>query len=121
LSKDYSRKKTNKMLKFALFKLAQIPFSDEKLQRMAQQLFRYFESVSLISTEAQIPAISYTRLNEHYQPIVNLATLIIKRSTENLEKPGEVWFCSFLVDMNVLFERFLRNYLKKNANHTFDK
>ena len=53
-----------------------------------------------------VPEIRYTRLDEHYRPAVELARLIIENSSLELFG-GQVSGASFLIDMNVVFERFL--------------
>ena len=52
------------------------------------------------------PQIRYTRLDEHYRPAVELARLIIENSSLELFG-GRVTSASFLIDMNLVFERFL--------------
>jgi 5-methylcytosine-specific restriction enzyme subunit McrC len=53
-----------------------------------------------------IPTITYTRLNEHYRPAIELARLILRESSFDLGH-GEVSGTSFLLDMNDVFENFL--------------
>ena len=48
----------------------------------------------------------YTRLNSHYRPAVELARLIIDNSSLELQH-GETTGGSFMLDMNLVFERFL--------------
>ena len=52
------------------------------------------------------------RLSEHYQPLIELAEIILKQKDFRMFS-GERGFNSFLIDMNDLFEKFLYRYLLK--------
>jgi len=52
------------------------------------------------------------RLSEHYQPLIELAEIILKQKDFRIIS-GERGFNSFLIDMNDLFEKFLYRYLLK--------
>ena len=67
-----------------------------------------------------VPAIRYTRLDEHYRPAVELARLIIENSSLELFG-GKVSGASFLIDMNVVFEQFLYVALGEALNLTRDR
>jgi len=104
----------NRILKFTLFKLSQMQVQDGQLNKTARAMFHYFEPVSLTHIDSRNwPRIFYNRLNQRYRPILNLAKLILENSSLNLQETGKIEFSSFLVDMNLLFERFLLSYLKE--------
>ena len=104
----------NRILKFTLFKLSQMQLQDGQLNRKAKAMFHYFEPVSLTHTDSKSwPRIAYNRLNQRYKPMMNLAKLILENSSLNLQQTGEIEFSSFLVDMNLLFERFLLSYFRE--------
>ena len=103
----------NRIIKFTLNCLSRTPFREEKLQRKVKQTIHFFESVSFVPISTKnFPEIRYTRLNEHYRPIVNMCQLIIQNTTLNFQETGEIRYSSFLIDMNALFERFLLGFLK---------
>jgi len=106
----------NQILRYALHLIASQSIGTEDLSSRARQLTYYFESVPLrIFSSTDIPSPVYTRLNQHYETIVNLAKLVIRNTTLNLQAPGNVKFSSFLVNMNVLFEEFLRRVLRSRV------
>jgi 5-methylcytosine-specific restriction endonuclease McrBC regulatory subunit McrC len=49
----------------------------------------------------------YTRLNEHYKPLIRVSRILIENISLNLQMQGKLGFWSFLVDMNKLFQRFV--------------
>ena len=74
------------------------------LARLRQQL----NGISTITPDRRgVPEPHWTRLNERYRPAVALARLII--STAGLEaRAGGEDASVFLIDMNAVFERFIR-------------
>lgn len=54
---------------------------------------------------------SVTRLNHHYQTAIAMATLILTSISLDLGA-GPAKGCAFLIDMNVVFERFVRSALR---------
>jgi 5-methylcytosine-specific restriction enzyme subunit McrC len=66
-----------------------------------------FATVSLIPTRAiNFGGHHYHRLNEDYEPIHALCALFLATSSIS-EKPGQIPFKGFLLDMNKLFEKFV--------------
>jgi 5-methylcytosine-specific restriction enzyme subunit McrC len=87
---------------------------DGQLNTAAKKIFHYFDSVSLsYMTPKSLPKVVYNRLNQHYEVLLNLAKLVLENSSLNFQKTGEIAFSSFLVDMNLLFQKFLTSYLKR--------
>ena len=85
---------------------------DITLVRKIKLLLHYFEPVSLVSSyNYSFPKIVYNRLTQHYEPIINLCKLLLRRSLLNLGAAGDIMFSSFLIDMNVLFEEFVTGLL----------
>jgi 5-methylcytosine-specific restriction endonuclease McrBC regulatory subunit McrC len=88
-----------------------------RLNSVARGLFRYFGPVPLQYTNPlSSQRITYNRLNQHYKPVISLANLILEDSGLNFEQTGEVESSSFLVDMNLLFEKFILNYLRNRLS-----
>ena len=96
----------NRLVKTALHRLSRLPVRWEQSRRDVNRLRPAFNTVGLGDYRRGTPQVQYTRLNSHYRPAVELARLIIDNS--NLELfHGEVAGASFLLDMNMVFERFL--------------
>jgi 5-methylcytosine-specific restriction enzyme subunit McrC len=57
--------------------------------------------------------VSYSRLNLNYKPLIDFCYLIY-RSINVKSGTGSIRFSSFLIDMNVVFEEFIRQYLRNN-------
>lgn len=54
----------------------------------------------------------YSQLNLHYKPLIDFCYLIY-RSINIKNSAGMIQFSSFIIDMNVIFEEFVRSYLQK--------
>ena len=102
----------NRLLKTALHLLGRLPIRSPGARRSVRTLRPAFTAVELGSyRRGAIPEIAYSRLNEHYRPAVELARLIIESSSLEL-RHGEVTGAAFMIDMNAVFERFLRAALR---------
>ena len=86
--------------------------SQQTVDRLAR-LDAIFTEVSLIDTDArEIQEPNWTRLNERYRPAVNLARLVLNNG--GLEaRVGTHSTEALLIDMNVVFERFVRVALRE--------
>jgi len=103
----------NRILKYTLFHLLRVPLDDD-IRRHVKGLLHYFESVSLTPSLSQnLPRITYSRLNMAYRPLIIMSKMILDHSSMNFQNTGELDFASFLVDMNKLFEKFIRGYLRQ--------
>lgn len=103
----------NRIIKYTLYRLARASFEDTKLNRRIKVLLHYFEPVSILtSLYFSIPIVTYTRLTKHYETIIDLCKLLLTRSSLRLESSGNMKFSSYLLDMNVLFEKFVVGVLK---------
>lgn len=104
----------NRILKYTLYHLSRVKIRNNLLLKRVKQAIHFFDQVSFVVISSKnFPQVRYTRLTEHYRPIVNLCQLIIQNSTLNLQKSGEIRYSSFLIDMNRLFENFILGFLKK--------
>ena len=103
----------NKLLRTAVDILGRLYLrhrnSHAALVRLRQQL----NGISSIIPDSRgVPEPHWTRLNERYRPAVALARLII--STAGLEaRAGGEDASVFLIDMNAVFERFIRVALRE--------
>ena len=97
----------NRLLKSAVHRLSHIQMRSATTKQEVRRLWPVFDMVQLGSyAPGTVPQIRYTRLDEHYRPAVELARLIIENSSLELFG-GRVTSASFLIDMNLVFERFL--------------
>ena len=97
----------NRLLKTAIHRLGHTFIRSEPIRREVRSLRPAFTTVGLGSyRRGAAPEVRYTRLNDHYRPAVELARLIIENSSLELLH-GKVAGASLLIDMNMVFERFL--------------
>ena len=102
----------NRLLKTALHLLGRLPIRSPGARRSVRTLRPAFTAVELGSyRRGAVREIAYNRLNRHYRPAVELARLIIESSSLEL-RHGEVTGAAFMIDMNAVFERFLRAALR---------
>ncbi len=102
----------NRLLHTAIHLLGRIPIRSDRWRRELRGLRPAFAAVGVGSyRRGAVPEVRYHRLNEHYRPAVELARLIIESSSLEL-RHGEVTASSFLIDMNKVFEEFLRTALR---------
>lgn len=91
-------------------KVPTVPAEDRR--RLMRQLVE-LEDVADVSTVADdLDRIVFTRLNQHYEPALRLARLLLDRLTL-ADQTGNTTASSFLVDMNKLFERFVTERLRR--------
>ena len=82
----------------------------EDRQRL-MRLLAGFEGVADVPVRADdLNSVVFTRLNQHYEPALRLAHLLLAHLTL-MDQQGETGASSFLLDMNDLFERFVEHRL----------
>jgi 5-methylcytosine-specific restriction enzyme subunit McrC len=95
----------------ALRVMAHLPLPADARLRLRTALAP-FRSVEVRRYQAQrIPTVNYTRLTEHYRPLVELSRFVLENSSFEFEK-GSVVGSTFLVNMNTLFEDFVHAALR---------
>lgn len=99
----------NRIILAALWRLVRVPLRSASLRsELAQQRNRLGESVSRLDYEgAELPTITWTSLNRRYRPAVSLAKLVLRATTIE-QGAGAASAAGFLVDMNTVFEEFVR-------------
>ena len=103
----------NRLLKTAIHLLGKMPVRSTPALRELGALRPAFASVSLGTyRRGLVPEVHYTRLNRHYRPAVEMARLVIG-STLLEFLHGEAVGASLLVDMNRVFETFVRTALRQ--------
>ena len=102
----------NQILKQAL---AIIVHSTKNLRSEAAELLAHFENVSdRMIVPADFPKLCYSRKTECYRPAMTLAELIITGFQPDL-KYGELHVAAFLFDMNLLFERYIADEIRREC------
>lgn len=102
----------NRLLLAALAAMNRIRLRSAAAQRELIRAQRLFGGVGRQHFEpASIPHVVFTRLNQHYQPALSLATLVLRSAALDLGVGGSRG-SAFLIDMNTAFEQFVRKALR---------
>ena len=105
----------NRIVKAALRYLLQVPGLSSDVVRRLRFRYRIFDDVaSGAYGPGSVPAIDFTRLNEHWRPTAELARLILNQESLR-DQTGKTLGISFTVDMNTLFERFVEKIIGREA------
>jgi 5-methylcytosine-specific restriction enzyme subunit McrC len=103
----------NRLLLAAVARLRCLPLRSSQSSRSLRRLERALQTVSRVSyARGAVPQIIFTRLNGRYRSAIELARLILEASSLEL-RHEEVVGSAFLVDMNVVFEEFVRTALRE--------
>jgi 5-methylcytosine-specific restriction enzyme subunit McrC len=104
----------NRLLRYVvelLWKLTR----DSQNRQLLSDLRYWMDDVTLLPTFPLSTAqtIQLTRLNQHYQPLLNLALLFLQHLGLSLSANDQTSF-AFMFDMNRLFESFLTRFLQRH-------
>jgi 5-methylcytosine-specific restriction enzyme subunit McrC len=103
----------NRLLLAALAAMSRSPLRSEIARRELARAQRLFGSVKRLQfLPWAVPDVVFTRLNHHYQPSISLATFVLRSASLELGTGGTQG-SAFLIDMNFVFERFLRSALRE--------
>lgn len=103
----------HRILKYTCYLLSSRVRSKENWL-LLQNILSIYDNVELKPTKlSDFDKIRFNRLNEEYEPFVNLARLFLENMSLELQSSHFVTF-SLLFDMNTLFEEFLGEILKKH-------
>ncbi|CAN5584035.1 McrBC 5-methylcytosine restriction system component [soil metagenome] len=106
----------NRLIKAALARLGRLRIRSAEVRRSLRAFDAALANVSLVEYHpSQLPEISWTRLNEHYKPAVELAKLILQATSFEVSH-GAVRSTAFLVDMNRVFEDFVVTALRESLS-----
>ncbi|HAH04587.1 MAG: hypothetical protein UV78_C0033G0007 [Parcubacteria group bacterium GW2011_GWA2_43_17] len=110
----------NRIFKYAVHLMIKSTnnFSNLKLLQELQFIFSDIE-FQKISRE-DINRIRFNRLNNVYEPVFNLAKLFLTNSSLELSV-DKIRTFSFVFDMNLLFEEFIGEFIKKEFKNTYLK
>ena len=107
----------NRLIKAAANMLLRMRLRSRESRRALRRIDSVMENVSLIEYDrARLPEIGWTRLNEHYRHAVSLAQVVLRHCAFELpfdESGRRVHASSFLVDMNRVFEDFVRTAVRE--------
>ena len=102
----------NRLLLAALTGLSRLPASSRLAGREVARAQRLFGAVTRVQySPATIPDVPFTRLNHHYESAVALAKILLRGQSLDLGA-GAAHGTAFLIDMNVVFEQFVRRALR---------
>ena len=93
---------------------------DDTNATLLGDLLNWYNPVTRISQNplGEIAKVHFSRLNDRFEPAFQLACLFMASQSIQLKGGREKVF-SFLLDMNVLFERFLSRFLVKHQQEIF--
>jgi 5-methylcytosine-specific restriction enzyme subunit McrC len=104
----------NRVLTAALATLARMPLGSQVAGRELARAQGLFGGVRRLRfSPSRIPEVQFTRLNRHYQSAVELATLVLRSASLDLGSGGARG-SALLIDMNVVFEEFVRKALRRS-------
>lgn len=103
----------NQILKYTVYLLIKATSNFNNL-KMLQELSFIFSDISFNKIKiGDFKKVQLSRLNQKYDPILNLCKIFISNSSLELSADRINTF-SFIFDMNILFEEFIGEFIKKN-------
>jgi 5-methylcytosine-specific restriction enzyme subunit McrC len=105
--------KLNQLISAALSRILRLPDVPGTVRRTLHLQLSLLEQVSSVDVDLQwADRWQPSRLDRRYLPAVRLSTLVLRRVALS-EAAGRTRACSFLVDMNHLYERFIEEGLTR--------
>lgn len=103
----------NRLVKAATLALGAMRLRDPKSRAALGRVYATLDNVSPVHFAPQsVPEVSFNRLNEHYRQVVGLARIILRHATVEPGR-GRIRAPGFLMDMNKVFEGFVRCALRE--------
>lgn len=100
----------NRIIKYTIFLLFNL--DDGQFRNELRYIYALFHEVSLTNISVEdVDSVKYTRLDEAYKPVHMLCRLFIRHVFVSHKIGDQKMFC-FLIDMNSLFEEFVRKILQ---------
>jgi 5-methylcytosine-specific restriction enzyme subunit McrC len=97
----------NRLVKSALRRIERLRLRNQDLRRRTARAMTSFDGVEDVSFDARrLPAFTFTRLDEGYRPVLELAAMLVRNASVELH-PGTATSASILFDMNDVFEDFV--------------
>lgn len=110
----------NQILKYTTHLLLNVSTNFSNLKLLQQIAFVLSEITFTKITISDFERVHLTRLNSEFEPILNLCKLFISQSSVELSVDKISTF-SFVFDMNVLFERFIGEFIKRKFHADYEK
>lgn len=108
----------NQLIRAALARLLRLPDVPPTVRRTLHLQLSALKEVSPVEPDLQwADHWKPTRLDRRYLPAVRLSTMLLRRLSVS-EAAGTARACSFLVDMNDLYERFIEDGLRRRLQTT---
>ncbi|MCD4730699.1 MAG: McrC family protein [Bacteroidales bacterium] len=105
----------NQILRYVTNKL-KFQSHDQENRKNLRILDQQMEYITLLHDPIPIlNNVVFTRLNENYRPVFNLAKLFIEGNVVETSAGSSGAF-AFTFDMNLLFERFIARFIKENRD-----
>lgn len=103
----------NRLVKAATHALGGMRLRDPDSRRKLARVQATLDNVAPVEFPPnEVPEVTFDRLNEHYREVVGLSRLILRHSTVETGR-GPVRASGFLMDMNRVFEEFVRRALRE--------
>ena len=103
----------NRLVKAATHALGGMRLRDPDSRRKLARVQATLDNVAPVEFPPnEVPEVTFDRLNEHYREVVGLSRLILRHSTVETGR-GAVRASGFLMDMNRVFEGFVRRALRE--------
>ncbi len=104
----------NRIFRYVVERLWQLS-RDATNRQILGELRHWMEEVTLLPSATANDAnhIPITRLNQRYEPLLNLAKLFLDNSSLQLSA-GDLATFAFVFDMNKLFEGFIINFIRRH-------
>jgi 5-methylcytosine-specific restriction enzyme subunit McrC len=103
----------NRLLLAALTAMAKVPQRSDRTKRELSRAERLFGAVGIERFRAAaVPEVVFTRLNHPYEPAIALARIVLRSASLDLGVGADSG-SAFLIDMNVVFEQFVRTALRE--------
>jgi 5-methylcytosine-specific restriction enzyme subunit McrC len=97
----------NRLVKAALRRIEVLRLRNAHLRRRTAEALTGFDGVDDVTFDPRrLPTFNYTRLDERYRPVLELAALLVRNTSVELH-PGAASTSSILFDMNEVFEDFV--------------
>lgn len=104
----------NRVLRAALWRLSRLPIRSGAVRSLLGFCSSVLgNGVALVNYDAdRLPVFHWTRLNQHYRSAVELALLILRSTSVEISE-GSTTGTGFVIDMNWVFEEFVRTALRE--------
>jgi 5-methylcytosine-specific restriction enzyme subunit McrC len=107
----------NQIIKYTLYHLSMVQFIDNSINTRLVEYYKKLDQIELVNISASsFNSIHFTPLNEQYKPIISLCELLLRDSS--LGTIGDITSLSFLINMDLLFQEFVGNLLRKELGES---